>query len=135
MCIVAYLHAEDVDGVEISFVIEKCRTAPMKQQTIPKFELQAELFSVRLRQLITEDHDLKIQTVTHWTDSMTVLQWLHSAEKRQQIFVTTRVREVLDESTVDEWRHIKGTMNPADIGTRVVTVSQLLESASLNRPT
>ena len=79
MVIVAYLHAEDVDGVEISFVIRNCRTAPEKQQTIPKLELQAALYSVRLRQLITEDHDVKIQTVTHWTDSMTVLQWLHSA--------------------------------------------------------
>ena len=134
MCIVAYLRAEDDDGVELSFVIGKCRIAPMKQQTIPKLELQAALYSVRLRQLISADHDIQIQTVTHWTDSMTVLQWLHSAHKRQQVFVANRVGEILDQSTVDEWRHVKGTMNPADIGTRGVTVSQLLESEWLNGP-
>ena len=48
MCIVAYLRAED-EGVELSFVIGKCRIAPIKQQTIPKLELQAALYSVRLR--------------------------------------------------------------------------------------
>ena len=79
MCIVAYVQAADEDGVELSFVIGKRRTAPMKEQTIPKLELQAALYSVRLRQMITEDHDIYIHTVTHWTDSMTVLHWLHSA--------------------------------------------------------
>ena len=128
MCKVAYLRAEDDDGVELSFVIGKCRIAPMKQQTIPKLELQAALYSVRLRQLISADHDIQFQTVTHWTDSITVLQWLHSAHKRPQVFVANRVGEIWDQSTVDEWRHVKGTMKPADIGTREVTVSQLLES-------
>ena len=72
LCIIAYVRAEDEDGVKLSFVIGKCRVAPMKQQTIPKLELQAALYSVRLRQLITEDHDIQIHKVTRWTDSMTV---------------------------------------------------------------
>ena len=59
------------------------------------------------------------------------LQSLHSAHKRQQIFVAKRFGEILDQSTVDEWRHVKGTMNPADIGTRGVTVSHLLENGWL----
>ena len=134
MCIVAYLRAEDDEGVELSFVIGKCRIAPTKQQTIPKLELQAALYSVRLRELITENHDIQVQTVTHWTDSMTVLQWLHSALKKQQVFVANRDGEILDQSTVDEWQHVKGTMNPAGIGTRGVTVSQLLGSEWVNGP-
>ena len=103
MCIVAYLRAEDEDGGELSFVIGKFSIAPLKQQTIPKLELQAALYSVRLRQLITEDHDIQIQTVTHWTDSMTVLQWFLSAHKKQQVFLAKRVGEIPDQSTVDEW--------------------------------
>ena len=83
MCIVAYVRAGDDDGVELSFVTGKCRVAPMKQHTIPKLELQAALYSVR--QLITEDNDIQIQTVTHWTDSMTVFHWLHSAHKKTAI--------------------------------------------------
>ena len=128
------LASKDEEGAELANVNGKCRIAPMKQQTIPKLELQAALYSVRLRQLISEDHDIHIQTVTHWTDSMTVLQWLHSAHKKQQVFVANRVGEILDQSTVDEWRHVKGTMNPADIGTRGVTVTHLRESEWLNGP-
>ena len=136
MCTVTYLQAEDDDDeVELSFVNGKFRMAPMKQQMIPKLELFTALYSVRLKQLITEDHDIQIQTVTRWTDSIMVLQWLHSAHKKQQqVFVANRVGQILDQCTVDEWRHVKGTMNPADIGTRWVTVSQLLASEWLNGP-
>ena len=65
---------------------------------------------------------------------MPVLQRLHSAHKRQHLFEANTFGEILDQSTVDEWRRVKGTMNPADIGARCVTVSQLLESESLNGP-
>ena len=65
---------------------------------------------------------------------MTDRQWLHSANKRQQLFVANRFGEISDQSTVDEWRHVEGTMNTADVGTRGVTVSELLESEWLNGP-
>ena len=64
---------------------------------------------------------------------MTVLQWLH-CPKKQQVFVANKVGERLDQSLVDECRQVKGTMNAADIGTRGVTSSHLLESEWLNRP-
>ena len=88
--------------MKLPFVIGKCRVAPMKQQTIPTLELHAALYSARLRQLTTEDHDIQIHTVTHWTDSMTALQWLQSAHKMKQVFVANRVGDILDQSTVDE---------------------------------
>ena len=106
----------------------------MKQQTISKLELQAALYAVGLRQLITQGQDIVFGIVYHWTDSLTVLQWIHSARKKQHIFVANRTREILDSSSVDEWRHVKGTMNPADVGTRGMTVSQLIESEWLNGP-
>ena len=134
MCIVAYMRALTSNGTEVSFVTGKCRIAPMKQQTIPKLALQAALYSVRLRQLIEKEHDIKMDSVTHWTDSLTVLRWLHAAHKKQQVFVANRVREILDQSTVDEWRHVKGSMNPADIETRSVTPEQLRKSEWLNGP-
>ena len=48
--------------------------------------------------------------------------------------MANKVGEILDQSTVGEWRRVKGTRNPADIGPRGVTVSQLLESEWLNGP-
>ena len=72
MCIVAYFRGELEDGIEVSFVLGKCRIAPIKQLSIPRLELQAALYSVRLRKLIIQEHDLPINGVTHWTDSVTV---------------------------------------------------------------
>ena len=48
------------------------------------------------------------------------------------MFVSNRVGEILDQSTEDEWRHVKGSNNLADIGTRGVTLEQLRESEGLN---
>ena len=111
----------DDDGVELSFVTGKCRIAPLKKQTILKLELQAALYSVRLRKLITEGRNIQIKAVSLWTDSMSVLQWLDSSHKKQKLFVANRNGQTLDQVTIDEWKHMKGTKNPADIGTRRVT--------------
>ena len=74
ICIVAYFRAEVNDEIEISFVLGKCRIAPVKQLSIPRLALQAALYSVRLRALTIKEHDLRIDSVTLWTDSVTVLQ-------------------------------------------------------------
>ena len=85
--------------------------------------------------MIVEEHDLLIDSVTHWTDSFTVLQWLHSADRRQNVFVANRAAEILEASTIDEWKHIKGELNPSDIGTRGITIEKLSESDWLSGPT
>ena len=134
MCIVAYFRAEINDGVEVSFVLGKCRIDPIKQLSIPRLELQAAVYSVRLRTLIVQEHDLRIDSVTHWTDSNTVLQWLHSANKKQNVFVANRAAEILENSKIDEWKHVKGEMNPSDIGTRGITIAKLTESDRISGP-
>ena len=65
MCIVAYFRGELEDGIEVSFVLGKCGIAPSKQLSIPRLELQAALYSVRLRKLIIQEHDLPVNSVTH----------------------------------------------------------------------
>ena len=126
--------AEVNDGVEVSFVLGKCRIALIKQLSIPRLELQAAVYSVRLRTLFVQEHDLRIDSVTHWTDSVTVLQWLHSADKKQNVFVANRAVQILENSTIDEWKHVKGEMNPSDIGTRGITIEKLTESDWLSGP-
>ena len=134
MCMVAYLRPDINENADISFVIGKCRIAPMKQLSIPRLELQAALYAVRLRQLITSEHDLGFTKFYHWTDSVTVLHWLHSANKKQNVFVGNRVAEILEGSTIDEWKFVNGTLNPADIGTRGMTVKDLNESEWITGP-
>ena len=112
----------------------KCRIAQIEQLSIPRLELQAAVYSVRLRTLIVQEYDIRFYSVTHWTDSVTVLQWLHSADKKQNVFVANRAAEILENSTIDEWKHVKDEMNPSDIGTRGITIEKLTESVWLLGP-
>ena len=132
MCIVAYL--QDEATLKLTYVIGKCRVAPIRHTTIPKLELQAAVYGVRLKRQILREHDVKIDKVYHWTDSSTVLQWLQSAHKKQQVFVANRAAEILESSSMDQWRHVKGIENPADIGTRGMSIEGLKESVWLNGP-
>ena len=106
--------------------------------TIPKLELQAAVYGDRLRKQILNEHDVKIDKIVHWTDSSTVLQWLQAAHKKQQVFVANRATEILETSSMDQWRHVKGVENPADIGTRGGTrgmsIEGLRESVWLKGP-
>ena len=123
MCMVAYLR--DQQTGELAYVVGKCRAAPMKQQSILRLELQAAIYGTRLKQLIVDEHDVEIEQAFFCTDSTTVLQWLHRADKKKRVFVANRVAEILDSSTIDQWRHVEGTLNPADIGTRGKSVLEL----------
>ena len=132
MRIVAYL--QDEATLKLTYVIGKCRVAPIRHMTVPKLELQAAVYGVRLRKQILNEHDVKIDKIYHWTDSSTVLQWLQAAHKKQQVFVANRAAEILENSSMDQWRHVKGVENPADIGTRGMSIEGLKESVWLNGP-
>ena len=113
MCIVASFRDEHTG--EITYVVGKCRVAPMKQQSIPQLESQAAIDETRLKQLIVYENDFEIKQTFFRTDSTTVLQWLHGDGTKQLVFVANTVPEILDSSTFDQWRHVDGTLNPADI--------------------
>ena len=125
VCTVAFFRAEIENGIEVSIVLRKCRIAPNKQLSIPRLELQTASYSARLRKLIIQEHDLSIDSVTHWTDSVTVLQWVNSVDKKQNVFVANKATDILENSTVDGWKHIQSELNPSDIGTRGISIDKL----------
>ena len=118
---------------ELAFVFGKARVAPMKALTIPKLKLQASLLAARLRKEIENALTVRVDNTFMWTDSTTVLQWLHSL-KKQSVFVTNRVAEILELTTVDEWNYVKSSDNPADAGTRGLSANPLLDSPWLKSP-
>ena len=99
-----------------------------------KLELQAAVYGVRIRKQILNEHDVKIDKIFHWTDSSTVIQWLQAAHKKQQVFVANRAAEILENSSMDQWRHVKGVENPADIRTRGMSIEGLKEFVWLHGP-
>ena len=132
MCIVAYL--QDETTLRMTYVIGKCCVAPIRHMTKPKLELQAAVYGVRLKKQILNEYDVRIDKIYHWTTSSTVLQWLQAAHKKHQVFVANRAAEILENSLMDQWRHVKGVENPADIATRGMSIEGLKEFIWLNGP-
>ena len=135
MCAVAYLSSQPKEySADLAFVIEKCRVEPMRHLSIPPLELQAAVMAVRLKEQIVKEHEMKINSCSFWSDSTTVLQWIHSSHCKQQVFVANRVAEILDTTDVSQWKHVSGINNPADIGTRAINIEELKRSEWLTGP-
>ena len=144
MCAVAYLRSKPKEySADLAFVIGKGRVAPMRHLSIPRLELQAAVMAVRLKEQIVKEHEAKIDSCSFWTDSTTVLQWIHRGVYCiqqvfigfiQQVFIANRVAEILDTTNVSQWNHMSGINNPADIGTRAINVDELKRSEWLTGP-
>ena len=55
-----------------------------------------------------------------------------ASSQEKQIFVANRAAEKLENSSMDQCRHVKGVENPADIGTTWMPIEGLKESVWLN---
>ena len=67
---------------------------------------------------------IDINSTHMWTDSTTALQWIQGSAKRQKIFVAHRVAEILESTQASQWNHCPGPLNPADDGTRAISLSE-----------
>ena len=82
----------------------------------------------RIKDLILKEHRISFASIYLWSDSTTVLQLLRKSNKKQPTFVDNRVAEILDSPTVVQLRHIAGADNPADLGTRGLSINGLMQS-------
>ena len=116
---VAYLLTITSDGLKrSSFVMSRSRLAPLKQLTIVRMELQAAVLAVRLANTIKQEMTMTIDETALWSDSKVVLHYIRNESRRFHTFVANRVSEIQESSKLEEWRHIPGKGNPADIGSR-----------------
>ena len=121
-------------SADLAFVIGKRRVATMRHFSIPQLELQAAVMAVRLKEEIVKEHEMKINSCNFWSDSTTVLQWIHSSHRKQQVFGANRVAEILDTTDASQWKLVSGVNNPADIGTRAINIEELKSSEWLAGP-
>ncbi|XP_062711919.1 uncharacterized protein LOC134283984 [Aedes albopictus] len=110
------------------FASTRTSTLPSRTET-PFLELQAAVIGARLARTVMENHSLKIAKRVLWTDSSTVLSWLRSDVRKYRQFVAHRVSEILDLTTVDEWRWIPTRLNVADDATKWGKGPQIDESS------
>ena len=124
---VAYCAAVYVvhDG-ESRLLMAKGRLAPLDPHlTIPRLELMAALIGSRLMKFIQGTLRLENPVVFYWTDSTDVLFWLRY-QKPRKLFVENRVSSILQLTKPEQWKHVKGTENPADLGTRGISLPELI---------
>ena len=128
MCIVAFFQDETI--LKLTSVIGKCRVAPIRHTTIPKWEPQAAVFGVRLSTQISRDNWQNL-SLDRFTYGLTVVK---SAHKKKQVFIAIRAADILENSSMDQWRHVKGIENRADIGTRGTSIEDLKGSGCWSGP-
>ena len=110
---------------ETRFVTAKSRVAPLKRLTVPRLELQAAVMATRLNSSVIEELRMTVEKTVFFTDSTIALSWIRSHARSYKPFVSARIGEVQTNSDPSQWRHVPGSLNPADDISRGITVSQL----------
>ena len=119
---VAYVRYSFKNGEHAcALVMAKSRLAPIKTVTLPRLELEGARCGARLARLILQELDLPIERVQYWSDSTLTLQYIKNRRHRMKSRVANRVTEICETSSPEEWTHIPGTINPADLLTRGVS--------------
>ena len=125
----SYVRSVNAAGqVHVALVASKGRLVPLKQMTIPRLELAAAVLAVRLDVLLRRELEVPLLLSTFWSDSEIVLAYIKNEEKRYKTFVANRVPGIRQSSCSDQWHHVKGHNDPADILTRGCSVNELSES-------
>jgi len=64
--------------------------------------------------------DVEIRTEVGWTDSTVALHWIRAKGENYKQFVSNQSRKIF-KTGIDNWRHVSGEQNPADIASRGTT--------------
>ena len=122
-----YLRVVNEHGeVHCVLIMSRARVAPLKGSTIPRLELTAALIIAQLDHKLREELDLDLLPSVFWTDSTTVLKYLHNERARYHTFVANRVGLIRELTSVEAWRYVDTASNPADYASRGMKVEEFL---------
>ena len=115
---VVYLVTKYNDKTDVAFVFGKSKVANKTLNTIPKLELQSAVLGIRLSKTTEKALKLNIASKRYFSDSEIILYQINNLNKKQSQFQHTRVKEIREHSTPEQWFHIPSDLNPADSGTK-----------------
>lgn len=129
---VAYLRYEGPGSrYHCSLVAALGRLVPLGNnvlKTIPRIELNAAKLAVILMRKLQVNMDLEIDKTFLWSDSATVLKYINCESSRFQRFVANRISYIRSLTSVEQWNHIPGSLNPADLASRGCIASNFVKS-------
>ena len=116
------------DEVHCTFIFAKACAAPLKQLTIPRLELTAATVAVRVDTQLRAELTIPLDDSQYWTDSTSVLGYTKNEKTRFKTFVANRVATIHERSESTQWHYVPSQLNPADIASRGLDASSLVEN-------
>lgn len=132
---VAYLRTVTEEGrCKVGFVLGKAKLSPQPEPTIPRLELCGAVLAVEMADVILDELDHKPDAVKFYCDSKVVLGYICNDTKRFFVYVHNRVQRIRQTTCPDQWHYIASEQNPADLATRSVPASQLMDTMWFKGP-
>ena len=112
--------------MKVKLLTAKTRVGPARPLAIPRLELLLCLLLSKLIKFIYESlkHEITIVRTTCRTDSKIAFYWITQKYKDKKPWVQNRVNRINDAQVV--WKHVPGSVNPANIATREINLFNTL---------
>ncbi|XP_055840363.1 uncharacterized protein LOC129907896 [Episyrphus balteatus] len=114
--------------ISASLLTAKTRVAPLKTVTIPRLELAAAELLGRLVASVIKTMEWAGVEYELWSDSLVALHWINKLPYNLKTFVANRVASIQTNTEVKRWRHVRTQDNPADLLSRGIKPSALVNN-------
>ena len=127
MAAVAHLRTamESGSAKRAYLLMAKTQVALLRVVTIPRLELQSCVIAVKHLHFIERYLNLPVEKISLWTNRRFALAWIKSQSRALKPFVANRVASIQEGTEINQWHHVPGKENPADIVSRGINLCEL----------
>ena len=125
-----YLVSTDSEGkITSNLLLGKTLNKPKKVNTIPRLELTAAVLLCNMMSHVKKVYDVKDEDIHYFSDSSIVIGWLQSGDLNFKPYVANQIVKIKKASSVKNWHHIPGDVNPADLASRGASIKSIMNSS------